>query len=71
MNSDSPWVQSPASPAESLIGLSAPPELLAKLIHVTLNHDSRIVRLESMRAWLLGSQYIVEVSALCPLYLCL
>lgn len=45
----------------SLVGQSAPPEVLQKLTYLVLRHDSKIKRVDTVRAYTFGVLYFVEV----------
>jgi hypothetical protein len=47
--------------AASLVGHAAPPEFIQKVTVITINHDSRIKRIDTVRAYTFGSLYFVEV----------
>lgn len=47
----------------SLVGQSAPPEVLQKLTYLVLRHDSKIKRVDTVRAYTFGVLYFVEVTS--------
>lgn len=47
--------------AVSLVGQSAPPEVLQKLTYLVLRHDPKIKRVDTVRAYTFGVLYFVEV----------
>lgn len=50
--------------AVSLVGQSAPPEVLQKLTYLVLRHDPKIKRVDTVRAYTFGVLYFVEVRPL-------
>uniref|UniRef100_A0A0D6QTZ4 Uncharacterized protein n=1 Tax=Araucaria cunninghamii TaxID=56994 RepID=A0A0D6QTZ4_ARACU len=52
--------------AASLVGQSAPPEMLQKLTYLVLRHDSSIKRVDTVRAYTFGVLYFVEVDIELP-----
>lgn len=48
--------------AASLIGQSAPPEMLQKLTYLVIRHHPKIKRVDTVRAYTFGVLYFVEVS---------
>lgn len=55
-------IRNPQSFSGSLVGHSAPPEFLQLLTYVAYNHHPKIRRLDTIRAYMLGGSYFVEVS---------
>ncbi|KAI0495999.1 hypothetical protein KFK09_022306 [Dendrobium nobile] len=45
----------------SLVGQSAPPEMLQKLTYLVIRHDPQIKRVDTVRAYTFGALYFVEV----------
>lgn len=45
----------------SLVGQTAPPEVLQKLTYLVLRHDPQIKRVDTVRAYTFGVLYFVEV----------
>lgn len=52
--------------AVSLVGQSAPPEVLQKLTYLVLRHDPQIKRVDTVRAYTFGALYFVEVDIELP-----
>ncbi|KAL3637339.1 Metal tolerance protein 4 [Castilleja foliolosa] len=52
--------------AVSLVGQSAPPEVLQKLTYLVLRHDPKIKRVDTVRAYTFGVLYFVEVDIELP-----
>eukprot|EP01018_Ginkgo_biloba_P005138 Gb_04271 [translate_table: standard] len=52
--------------AASLVGQSAPPEMLQKLTYLVLRHDPLIKRVDTVRAYTFGVLYFVEVDIELP-----
>nr|POE67490.1 metal tolerance protein 6 [Quercus suber] len=50
----------------ALIGRTAPPEFLAKLIYLIWNHHEDIKHIDTVRAYTFGSNYFVEVDIVLP-----
>jgi divalent metal cation (Fe/Co/Zn/Cd) transporter len=55
------WGKSVIENAASLVGQAAPPELVAKVTYMAFNHHQKIRKLDTVRAFLLGGLYFVEV----------
>lgn len=53
----------------SLVGQTAPPEVLQKLTYLVLRHHPKIKRVDTVRAYTFGVLYFVEVSLLHLLYI--
>lgn len=53
--------------AVSLVGQSAPPEMLQKLTYLVIRHHPRIKRVDTVRAYTFGVLYFVEVIWWCDL----
>lgn len=49
--------------AASLVGQTAPPEMLQKLTYLVIKHDPLIQRVDTVRAYTFGVLYFVEVWA--------
>ncbi|XP_040376650.1 metal tolerance protein 3 [Oryza brachyantha] len=47
--------------AVTLVGQSAPPEMLQMLTYLAMKHDSRVKRVDTVRAYSFGALYFVEV----------
>ncbi|KAH7683757.1 Cation efflux protein [Dioscorea alata] len=52
--------------AVTLVGQSAPPEMLQKLTYLVIRHDSQIKRVDTVRAYTFGVLYFVEVDIELP-----
>uniref|UniRef100_A0ACD5X0J2 Uncharacterized protein n=1 Tax=Avena sativa TaxID=4498 RepID=A0ACD5X0J2_AVESA len=52
--------------AVSLVGESAPPEVLQKLTYLAIRHDPQIKRVDTVRAYTFGVLYFVEVDIELP-----
>ncbi|XP_073103971.1 metal tolerance protein 4 isoform X2 [Elaeis guineensis] len=52
--------------AVSLVGQSAPPEVLQKLTYLVLRHDAQIKRVDTVRAYTFGVLYFVECRYVFP-----
>ncbi|KAK3898641.1 cation efflux family-domain-containing protein [Staphylotrichum tortipilum] len=55
------WVSNAFEQVWLLVGKSAPREFLSKLIYMTMNHDQRILKVDTCRAYHAGQNYYVEV----------
>lgn len=60
------WSGTVLENAVSLIGQSAPPEMLQKLTYLVLRHHPRIKRVDTVRAYTFGVLYFVEVDIELP-----
>ncbi|KAL8463784.1 hypothetical protein ACS0TY_033652 [Phlomoides rotata] len=60
------WSATVLENAVSLVGQSAPPEVLQKLTYLVLRHDSKIKRVDTVRAYTFGVLYFVEVDIELP-----
>ncbi|XP_059669293.1 metal tolerance protein 10-like [Cornus florida] len=55
------WARTVMENVWSLIGRTAPPEYLTKLMYLVWNHDEEIKNIDTVRAYTFGSHYFVEV----------
>ncbi|XP_068659551.1 metal tolerance protein 4 [Aristolochia californica] len=60
------WSGTVIENAASLIGQSAPPEMLQKLTYLVIRHDQQIKRVDTVRAYTFGVLYFVEVDIELP-----
>ncbi|KAG0592746.1 hypothetical protein KC19_1G277800 [Ceratodon purpureus] len=60
------WSKTLIENAGSLVGQSAPPEFLQLVTYVAYNHHPKIRRLDTIRAYMLGGLYFVEVDIELP-----
>lgn len=60
------WSGTVLENAVSLVGQSAPPEVLQKLTYLVLSHDPKIKRVDTVRAYTFGVLYFVEVDIELP-----
>lgn len=60
------WSETVVENAVSLAGRSASPEMLQKLTYLVLRHDSRIRRVDTVRAYTFGVLHFVEVDIELP-----
>lgn len=62
----STWAKIVMENVWSLIARSAPPEYLAKLTYLVWNHHEDIKHIDTVRAYMFGSNYFVEVDIILP-----
>lgn len=60
------WAKTVVENVWSLIGRTAPPEYLAKLIYLIWNHHEEITHIDTVRAYTFGSHYFVEADIVLP-----
>ncbi|KAK1279022.1 Metal tolerance protein 4 [Acorus gramineus] len=60
------WSGTVLENAVSLVGQSAPPEMLQKLTYLVIRHDPQIKRVDTVRAYTFGVLYFVEVDIELP-----
>ncbi|XP_041993490.1 metal tolerance protein 4-like isoform X1 [Salvia splendens] len=60
------WSGTVLENAVSLVGQSAPPEVLQKLTYLVLRHDPKIKHVDTVRAYTFGVLYFVEVDIELP-----
>ncbi|KAH9321317.1 hypothetical protein KI387_015956, partial [Taxus chinensis] len=60
------WSGTVLENAASLVGQSAPPEMLQKLTYLVLMHNTQIKRVDTVRAYTFGVLYFVEVDIELP-----
>lgn len=60
------WSGTVLENAVSLVGQTAPPEMLQKLTYLVLRHDPKIKRVDTVRAYTFGVLYFVEVDIELP-----
>ncbi|KAF7091216.1 hypothetical protein CFC21_093842 [Triticum aestivum] len=54
------WSGTVLEQAVSLVGRSAPPEMLQMLTYLAMKHDARVQRVDTVRAYSFGALYFVE-----------
>ncbi|KAI0413162.1 hypothetical protein EKO27_g4942 [Xylaria grammica] len=57
----SSWVSNAFEQVWLLVGKSAPRDFISKLIYIAMTHDSRILKVDTCRAYHAGQRYYVEV----------
>ncbi|KAF3342776.1 hypothetical protein VD0002_g3814 [Verticillium dahliae] len=55
------WVSNAFEQVWLLVGKSAPRAFLSKLVYMSMNHDERIVKVDTCRAYHAGQRYYVEI----------
>ncbi|KAH6688259.1 hypothetical protein F5X68DRAFT_168047 [Plectosphaerella plurivora] len=55
------WVTNAFEQVWLLVGKAAPRDFVSKLVYMSMNHDSRIVKVDTCRAYHAGQRYYVEV----------
>ncbi|KAI0540584.1 cation efflux family-domain-containing protein [Xylaria digitata] len=60
----SSWVSNAFEQVWLLVGKSAPRDFISKLIYIALTHDSRILKVDTCRAYHAGQRYYVEVDVI-------
>lgn len=60
------WVSTGVDHARSLIGHAADPAFLQQITNIALNHDERIVKIDTIRAFSFGENNLVEVDIVLP-----
>ncbi|XP_023737047.1 metal tolerance protein 10 isoform X2 [Lactuca sativa] len=60
------WTKTVIENVRSLIGRTAPPEFLSKLIYLVWNHHEEIKHIDTVRAYTFGGYYFVEVDIVLP-----
>ncbi|KAI0523251.1 hypothetical protein KFK09_005645 [Dendrobium nobile] len=60
------WSKTVWENAVSLVGQSAPPDMLQKLTYLVIRHDPQIKRVDTVRAYTFGVLYFVEVDIELP-----
>ncbi|KAJ4971070.1 hypothetical protein NE237_004169 [Protea cynaroides] len=60
------WTETVLENAASLVGQSAPPEVLQKLTYMVIRHHPKIKRVDTVRAYTFGVLYFVEVDIELP-----
>jgi divalent metal cation (Fe/Co/Zn/Cd) transporter len=60
------WSKTVIENVWALVGRTAPPEFLAKLIYLIWNHDEDIKHIDTVRAYTFGTHYFVEVDIVLP-----
>ena len=51
---------------EHLVGLTASPDLLNLITYIAFHHDTRIVKVDTVRAYHHGARYIAEIHIVLP-----
>ena len=60
------WSSTALENIKAMVGLSAPPEFLTKLTYLAWNSDSRILGVDTVRAYTFGPAFFVEVDVVLP-----
>uniref|UniRef100_A0A0C9S6W0 TSA: Wollemia nobilis Ref_Wollemi_Transcript_14254_1708 transcribed RNA sequence n=1 Tax=Wollemia nobilis TaxID=56998 RepID=A0A0C9S6W0_9CONI len=60
------WSKTVLENVNSLVGRTASPDYLQKLIYLCWNHDKSIRQIDTVRAYTFGSHYFVEVDIVLP-----
>lgn len=60
------WILAGKEQIGLLIGSSAPPNLIGQLVYLTAKHDERIERVDTVRCYRLGQNYLAEVDIVLP-----
>lgn len=60
------WAKTLLENALSLVGKAAPSQVIQKFIYMALNHDPKIRRIDTVRAYTFGTFYFVEVDIELP-----
>ncbi|KAG6510618.1 metal tolerance protein 7-like isoform X2 [Zingiber officinale] len=60
------WAKTVVENVWLLIGRTAPPDFLAKLIYLVWNHDRKIKHIDTVRAYTFGAHYFAEVDIVLP-----
>jgi len=60
------WQQTASEQIANLTGISAPPEFLNRLTYMSVNHSSKLVAVDTVRAYHFGNQLLVEVDIVLP-----
>jgi cation diffusion facilitator family transporter len=60
------WISTAQEQIANLTGISAPPEFLNRLTYMAVNHDRKIVAVDTVRAYHFGNQLLVEVDIVLP-----
>ncbi|WYZ37786.1 hypothetical protein EsH8_II_001292 [Colletotrichum jinshuiense] len=55
------WVSNAFDQVWLLVGKSAPREFVAKLVYMSMTHDTRILKVDTCRAYHAGQRYYVEI----------
>eukprot|EP01116_Phalansterium_solitarium_P024120 TRINITY_DN8737_c0_g1_i2.p1 TRINITY_DN8737_c0_g1~~TRINITY_DN8737_c0_g1_i2.p1 ORF type:complete len:422 (-),score=175.42 TRINITY_DN8737_c0_g1_i2:494-1666(-) len=60
------WVRTAAEQVRNLTGITASPEFLKQLTYIALNHDERILKIDTVRAFHLGFGFLAEIDVVLP-----
>ena len=60
------WVTTALDQIRKLAGRAAPPGFVRRLTHIAFNHDERIVKVDTVRAYHFGERFLVEVDIVLP-----
>lgn len=60
------WASTALEHIAKLAGLAAPPELLQRLTAIAVAHDERVVKVDTVRAYHFGEEFLVEVDLVLP-----
>ena len=60
------WVCTALEQVRKLAGKAAPPGFLQRLTHIAFNHDARILKVDTVRAYHFGERFLVEIDIVLP-----
>ena len=60
------WISTAKEQIQKLAGLSAGPEFLSKVTYLACNHDVRVEKIDTVRAYHFGLKYLVECDIVLP-----
>jgi divalent metal cation (Fe/Co/Zn/Cd) transporter len=60
------WFSTGRENIQMLVGITVEPAVLSHLIYVAMTHDSRILQVDTCRAYHSGSNYFVEIDIVLP-----
>ncbi|KAI9142755.1 putative cation efflux pump [Paraphysoderma sedebokerense] len=60
------WIATAWENTQLLLGRSAPPSILNRITYISATHDPRIVQVDTVKAYYLGSKLYVEVDVVLP-----
>jgi len=55
------WLSTAREHIDKLAGLTAPHEFIRRLTHIVFNHDERVEKVDTVRAYHFGEKFLVEV----------
>ena len=60
------WTITALEQIRKLTGSTAPPDFISRLTHIAYNHDMRVIKIDTVRAYHFGERFLVELDIVLP-----